>query len=149
MHVQTVVKYHESTGGPVGRALLYLVRHGEPDHQAGQADPGLSDLGREQAGRLGRRLAGVPFDVIRHSPLRRAAQTDRCELLVTHNFVIGWFVGRALDAPGWRWLSLNQFCCALTILSARPGRPLELITFNDLGHLPPSVRGQAPLGLPS
>lgn len=61
--------------------------------------------------------------------------TDRHELLVTHNFVIGWFVRHALDAPIWRWLGLNQDNCALTIVAWETGRPPALLCFNDVGHL--------------
>jgi len=212
---------------------LYLVRHAEQDqsaeteaetntenqaeNQAEDAEAGLSARGERQAHRLGGRLAGVPFDVVRHSPLRRAEQTarilagylpgvpvspselltdrtpmptaaqagavppryrpfldtvpaaerdpaarhldaavselavtgprDRHELLITHNFVIGWFVRHALDAPAWRWMGLNQFNCALTIVQVDPDLPPMLITFNDLGHLPADLRGQAPPAL--
>lgn len=66
---------------------------------------------------------------------------DRHELLITHNFVIGWFVRYALDAPEWRWMGLNQFNCALTIIQIRPDLPPTLITFNDVGHLPVELRG--------
>jgi broad specificity phosphatase PhoE len=201
--------------------LLYLVRHAEQHHLPGgeDSDGRLSAVGEQQAHRLGRRIADVPFDVMRHSPLRRAAQTaqilagylpgvpvsssellsdrtpipsadqasavpppyrpflgsvpagerdpaaahlnaaveqlavtgaeDRHELLITHNFVIGWFVRHALDAPAWRWMGLNQFNCALTIIQIRSDLPPMLITFNDLGHLPIELRGQAPIALRS
>jgi hypothetical protein len=60
----------------VARTLLYLVRHGEQDQTPGAATGGgLSARGRWQAERLGRRLAGVPFSTIHHSPLPRAART--------------------------------------------------------------------------
>jgi probable phosphoglycerate mutase len=191
---------------------LYLVRHGEQEHSATGDDPdaGLSDTGVRQVRMLGERLSGVPFDVLRHSPLRRAAETaeilatylpgvevtasdlvrdrtpvpvgedaglvpevfraffdqvpaderdvgsealdatvsrllvagteDRQELLVTHNFVIGWFVRHVLDAPAWRWLGLNQDNCGLTIVRATTGRRPALVSFNDVGHLRQSVR---------
>ncbi|MEV0132661.1 histidine phosphatase family protein [Dactylosporangium sp. NPDC050688] len=60
---------------------------------------------------------------------------DRTELLVTHNFVIGWFVRHVLDAPTWRWLGLNQDNCALTVLAWETDRPPALVAFNDTGHL--------------
>jgi serine/threonine-protein phosphatase PGAM5 len=201
--------------------LLYLVRHAEQAHSPAGDEPdgGISALGEQQAHRLGRRLANVPFDVVRHSPLRRAVQTaqilasylpgipvncsellrdrtpipsasqagmvplqyrpflgnipaaerdtgaahltaaveqlaivdagNRHELLVTHNFVIGWFVRHALDAPAWRWMGLNQFNCALTIIEIQPHLPPMLITFNDIGHLPLDLRGHAPIALRS
>jgi len=93
----------------VPTTLLYLVRHGEagPTPDADRADAGLADhtggpadrrgpgdhanhgltaRGRDQAELLGARLAAVHaragIDVIRHSPLRRAAQT--AQLLSAH-----------------------------------------------------------------
>lgn len=60
----------------MARTSLYLVRHGEQDLSAGQiSDSGLSDVGRDQADRIGRRLRGGPFSQIHQSPLRRAVQT--------------------------------------------------------------------------
>jgi len=173
---------------------LYLVRHGEQDPASEHTrEGGLSQLGREQADRLGRRLSTMPFSAIHHSPLARAAETanvvaghlprvprhdcdfvadrtpvpsarhrgqhpdrwlawldgvpdderdedavalqaavehfgvtgeqDRNELLITHNFVIGWFVRHVLDAPVWRWIGLNQANCAITIV--QPGAFVE------------------------
>lgn len=81
--------------------------------------------------------------------LATAGAQDRCELLVTHNFVIGWFVRRALDAPQWRWMGLNQFNCALTIIQISQDLPPMLISFNDLGHLPVELRGHSPVALRS
>jgi serine/threonine-protein phosphatase PGAM5 len=60
---------------------------------------------------------------------------DRHELLITHNFVIGWFVRHVLDAPQWRWIGLNQANCALTVVEWSSGRPPVLVAFNDTGHL--------------
>ncbi|MGZ3599669.1 MAG: histidine phosphatase family protein, partial [Ktedonobacterales bacterium] len=33
-----------------------------------------------------------------------AGEEARHELVVTHNFLVGWLVRHALDAPRWRWL---------------------------------------------
>jgi serine/threonine-protein phosphatase PGAM5 len=62
------------------------------------------------------------------------------ELLVTHNFLIGWFVRHAVDAPDWRWLGLNQCHGAITVLLYRTGGPAALVSYNDIGHLPPPLR---------
>lgn len=66
------------------------------------------------------------------------------ELLITHNFVIGWFVREVLDAPAWRWLTLSQAHCGLTVLAQRPGRPWTLVSHNDLAHLPMELRTGLP-----
>ncbi|MBW6435917.1 histidine phosphatase family protein [Actinoplanes hulinensis] len=57
--------------------------------------------------------------------------TDRRELLITHNFVIGWFVRHVMDAPDWRWMSLYQENCAVTVLRWSSGRPPAMISFNS------------------
>ncbi|MFF8654059.1 histidine phosphatase family protein [Streptomyces huasconensis] len=64
----------------------------------------------------------------------------RHELVVTHNFLIGWLVRDALDAPAWRWLGLNHGNAALTVIRYAPGRPASLVLFNDMGHLPAELR---------
>ena len=53
---------------------LHLVRHGAAD-----AFGTLTDTGRRQSELLGARLAGLPIDTVRHSPLPRAA---RCALIL-------------------------------------------------------------------
>lgn len=69
---------------------------------------------------------------------------DRHDLLVTHNFVIGWFVREVLDAPNWRWLGLNQANCGLTVIRVRSAKPPVLVMHNDLGHLPIELRTGLP-----
>jgi probable phosphoglycerate mutase len=64
-------------------------------------------------------------------------QTD---LLVTHNSVIAWLVREVLGAPEWKWLTLSQAHCGLTVLFQKAGRPWTLVTHNDVGHLPPALR---------
>lgn len=183
---------------------LYVVRHGAAD-----ALGELTATGRAQCERLGARLAHLPLDVVRHSPLPRAAASaqvvaarlpgvpvapadelvdhvphvpapadvpaslqgffdgygaaeaaagraladalvarfvtpeptaDTHELLVTHGFQVAWLVRHVLDAPDARWLGLNSGNAALTVIEVRPGVPPALVSFNDMGHLPPELR---------
>ncbi|GGJ99997.1 phosphoglycerate mutase [Pilimelia anulata] len=101
-----------------------------------------------QRGRYPRRwhdwLDGVPDDerdedaIALQAAVERlgvAGDDERHELLITHNFVIGWFVRHVLDAPVWRWLGLNQANCAITIVRWDTNRPPTLVSFNDTGHL--------------
>ncbi|WP_020135779.1 histidine phosphatase family protein [Streptomyces sp. 351MFTsu5.1] len=59
------------TGGAT--RYLYLARHGE----ALTDESGLTEVGRQQAVLLGRRLQSVPLTAVHHGPLPRAAQTAR------------------------------------------------------------------------
>jgi broad specificity phosphatase PhoE len=57
--------------------LLYLARHGESE-ATGAANPEdgeLTEAGRQQSELLGKRLQGIPFAAIHHSPWTRAVQT--------------------------------------------------------------------------
>ncbi|MBW1602218.1 histidine phosphatase family protein [Streptomyces sp. JJ66] len=108
-------------------------RPGQDELPSGSTDRYLGFLARLPAGggaqlaaRAVARFTGpVPGDRERH------------ELVVTHNFLAGWLVRDALDAPRWRWLGLNHDNAALTVIRYVPGRPAQLVAFNDAGHLRP------------
>jgi broad specificity phosphatase PhoE len=61
--------------------LAYLVQHGDREHLPG--DPGLTQLGRQQATRTGRWLCGQGVVALYTSPLRRARETAECIASVT------------------------------------------------------------------
>jgi len=69
---------------------------------------------------------------------------DVHELLITHNFVISWFVREIMGADEWRWLTLNQAHCGLTVLAQKKGRPWSLVSHNDIAHLPYELRTGLP-----
>ncbi|RDG35358.1 histidine phosphatase family protein [Streptomyces corynorhini] len=64
----------------------------------------------------------------------------RHELVVTHNFLIGWLIRAALDAPEWRWMGLNHGNAALTAIRYAPGRQSSVLFYNDMRHLPAELR---------
>ncbi len=61
-----------------------------------------------------------------------------------HNSVNAWFVREAMQAPDWRWMTLNQANCGLTVLAQKSGRPWTLVCHNDLAHLPFELRTGLP-----
>jgi broad specificity phosphatase PhoE len=71
-------------------------------------------------------------------------QGDVHEVLITHNFVISWLVREVLGAPEWRWMTLNQANCGLSVIAQRQGRPWALVSHNDLAHLPFELRTGLP-----
>jgi broad specificity phosphatase PhoE len=76
------------------------------------------------------------------------SRDDRNDLLITHNFVIAWFVREVFGAAAWRWMGINQANCGLTIIRVRTAKPPVLLTHNDLGHLPPELRTGLPENQP-
>lgn len=62
------------------------------------------------------------------------------ELVVTHNFLIGWLVRAALDGPAWRWMGLNHANAALTVIRSSTDRPPSVLVYNDTSHLPTALR---------
>jgi probable phosphoglycerate mutase len=70
--------------------------------------------------------------------------SNQTDLLVTHNAVISWFVREALEAPAWKWVTLNQANCGITVLQHKVGRPWNVVAHNDLGHLPMELRTGLP-----
>ncbi|BCJ65262.1 histidine phosphatase family protein [Polymorphospora rubra] len=96
----------------------------------------LDDVSDEEY-RLGADLAAAALARYAVPP---ETDVDTHELVVTHNFLIGWLVRHALDAPPERWLGLNQGNCALTTILYRSDRPPALVLFNDMGHLPAALR---------
>ncbi|MEV6108161.1 histidine phosphatase family protein [Streptomyces sp. NPDC051940] len=69
-----------------------------------------------------------------------AGDTERHELVVTHNFLIGWLVRAAMGARPWRWLGLNNANAAVTMIRYMPDRPATLLLLNDMTHLPTDLR---------
>ena len=103
------------------RALprLWLVRHGETEwarlgRHTGRTDIPLTELGREQAGAVARRLVARPFAAVISSPLSRALDTARLagfgDRVSTTDDLLEWDYGRDEgrttaeirgDRPGW------------------------------------------------
>ncbi|GAA4896214.1 histidine phosphatase family protein [Streptomyces coeruleoprunus] len=113
--------------------------------------PGRDELPAEAADAMLERLALFPPEEREPGPrLARAAlarftgpvegDEPRHELLVTHNFLIGWLVRDALNAPPWRWMGLVHGNAALTVIRYAPGRPASVLLYNDTGHLPEELR---------
>ena len=60
---------------------------------------------------------------------------DRPLILVTHAFVVAWFVQQILGAPVAAWMAIAAGNAGLTTVVRRPGRSPLLAGVNDVGHL--------------
>jgi serine/threonine-protein phosphatase PGAM5 len=65
---------------------------------------------------------------------------DAHEVLITHAYPIAWLLRHAIDAPPARWLGLDSANTALTVIEHRAGLPPTIVMFNDMSHLPESLR---------
>jgi serine/threonine-protein phosphatase PGAM5 len=62
------------------------------------------------------------------------------EVAVSHGNLIRWLVAAALGADP-AWFQLADYHCGLSAIVLRPGRRPALLAYNDVGHLPPELRG--------
>jgi probable phosphoglycerate mutase len=70
----------------------------------------------------------------------RPADEDVHELVVTHSFLVAWFVRDALGAPPERWIGINSGNAALTVIRYSADRAPGVLMFNDMAHLPVDLR---------
>jgi serine/threonine-protein phosphatase PGAM5 len=68
------------------------------------------------------------------------AERETHELVITHSFLIAWFVRDALSAPQERWMGLNTANTGLTVIRYSDDRPPALMLHNDMSHLPPELQ---------
>jgi len=126
---------------PVPSALLFDCVPGGPDEEMPSVyEPFFGSVSEAEIEAGSAQMADATGEFLR----RRTG--DVHEVLITHNFVISWFVREVLGAPAWRWMTLNQAHCGLTVIAQKQGRPWTLLTHNDLGHLPMELRTGLPEG---
>ncbi len=73
--------------------------------------------------------------------------TDQHVVLVTHSFVLGWFMRRVLRLPWDGWMGLQPLPAALTVVTVRDAAGPVLVAYNDAGHLTGPLRTGDPLHL--
>lgn len=65
---------------------------------------------------------------------------DRNDLIVCHGNVIRYFVTKVLKVDTMAWLQMTISNCSLTIIKVMPNGMMKLISFNDVGHIPPNLQ---------
>jgi len=65
---------------------------------------------------------------------------DRNDVIVCHGNVIRYFVTKVLKVNTMAWLQMTISNCSLTIVRIMRGGMMKLISFNDVGHIPPNLQ---------
>jgi serine/threonine-protein phosphatase PGAM5 len=67
-------------------------------------------------------------------------EKDRHDIIVCHGNVIRYFVTKVLNVNTMAWLQMTIGNCSLTIVKIRPNGSMKLVSFNDVGHIPPNMQ---------
>jgi serine/threonine-protein phosphatase PGAM5 len=65
---------------------------------------------------------------------------DRHDLVVCHGNVIRYFVTRALKVDPHAWLGMSIGNCSLTVIKVFPDGAMKVLSFSDVGHIPPNLQ---------
>jgi serine/threonine-protein phosphatase PGAM5 len=67
-------------------------------------------------------------------------EEDRNDIIVCHGNVIRYFVTKILKVETMSWLQMTTGNCGLTVVRIKPDGSMKLVSFNDMGHIPPNLR---------
>jgi len=65
---------------------------------------------------------------------------DRNDIIVCHGNVIRYFVTKILKVETMSWLQMTTGNCGLTVVRIKPDGSMKLVSFNEMGHIPPNLR---------
>lgn len=67
-------------------------------------------------------------------------EEDRNDIIVCHGNVIRYFVTKVLKVETMSWLQMTTGNCGLTVVRIKSDSSMKLVSFNDMGHIPPNLR---------
>jgi serine/threonine-protein phosphatase PGAM5 len=67
-------------------------------------------------------------------------EQDRNDIIVAHGNVIRYFVTKVLKVDTMSWLQMTTGNGGLTVIQINSNGSMKLISFNDMGHIPPNLR---------
>lgn len=75
-------------------------------------------------------------------------EQDRHDILVCHGNVIRYFVTKVLKIDPLAWLGMSIGNCSLTVVKILPDGSMKLLSFSDVGHIPPGLQTHTSPGGP-
>lgn len=73
---------------------------------------------------------------------------DRHDIIVCHGNVIRYFVTRVLGVDTEAWLGMSIGNCSLTVVTINADGSMKLLSYSDVGHLPPNLTTRTAPGKP-
>jgi serine/threonine-protein phosphatase PGAM5 len=73
---------------------------------------------------------------------------DRHDVIVCHGNVIRYFVTKVLGVDTEAWLGMSIGNCSLTVVKIKADGSMKLLSFGDVGHLPPNLSTRTAPGKP-
>ena len=67
-------------------------------------------------------------------------KNDRNDLIVCHGNVIRYFVTKVLKVDTMSWLQMSIGNCSLTVIRIKSDGSMKLVSFSDVGHIPPNMQ---------
>jgi serine/threonine-protein phosphatase PGAM5 len=67
-------------------------------------------------------------------------EEDQNDIIVCHGNVIRYFVTKVLKVETMSWLQMTTGNCGLAVIRIKPDGSMKLVSFNDMGHIPPNLR---------
>ncbi len=73
---------------------------------------------------------------------------DRHDIVVCHANVIRYFVTKVLKVDTMAWLGMSLGNCSLTVVTINADGSMKLLSYGDVGHLPPNLTTRTAPGQP-
>jgi serine/threonine-protein phosphatase PGAM5 len=74
---------------------------------------------------------------------KSARRSDKKEIIVSHANLIRFLICRALHAQPDTWFNMYIDNCGISKIRIEPDDRMRLVSYNDVGHLPPQLRTQS------
>jgi len=80
--------------------------------------------------------------------LAPSPEADRHDIVVCHGNVIRYFVTRVLKVDTEAWLGMSIGNCSLTVVTINADGSMKLLSYSDIGHIPPNLTTRTAPGQP-
>jgi serine/threonine-protein phosphatase PGAM5 len=80
--------------------------------------------------------------------LAPSPDADRHDIIVCHGNVIRYFVTKVLGVDTEAWLGMSIGNCSLTVVTIEADGSMKLLSYSDVGHIPPNLSTRTSPGLP-